>query len=832
MPTVDTADYTLKVAFNEMVAGVFTLASPLDGTDVLSDTGLFDGTFDDVSDDIDGSTPVQVVFGTDSLAGKTQAGNLTAYLARVDDPGFWNPNNPDSPLNAENPGFVPMRPVLYTATHDGPEISPLTISGNEVTDASRALALTLPVNATGKMCDGRTNDSSFGIRRAATNLFPQGQCDSVGSGPQKWNSSTSGVVASVDAAVAAPFSPWSVKYVFDGTVASQSAGPRSAAGQAAAAGTFACGSVWFNGVPGAAYTANMRWGQTDATSIDGASTAFNAQTGRWFTYTDPLTGRVWELVIPPAVAVAAGKTGDYVQLLVRVPSGVTRAETVHLAHAMIEKGQTVVAPYVATSGGATATHAVGRVQAPASLLNATQGWVAMRVRVGWPSATGAGTTDPEFFAWKDSALSGVRLYWSNASKRFEGTRYNGAIVVGALATPTFNAGDIVTLVFAWTATTVAVSINGGAFISAANSPAPTLAANTFDIGQSPNDLGNRVIDGDVLAFACGTGPLTNSDVAAIAALMASGDPRSSALPASAGCTMSWAANTANYRVANYEWPLFRGYIRRASWRLSTRTCELYCEDFLLWASRVKPVIASTGPTTVGAVIETLFLAVDPTCTPRCDVGKEIDDFSADGTVSVTQLISDLLAGDRGTVFVDLDGTPVYEQHDTPLARHVLATLTVTEQASDVESGIDLDDIGTRAAVSNPDTEESWTSIDETAEKRFGQGDIDEVSSGYVKFGQALADDLVYEGVNGRPPITVTVANADGDTLEQILSTPLQTVFALNDDFGGTNVPAAIVQQITHTVSTGLHECAYLMTKRPARAFSLDSALDGPDVLRY
>lgn len=816
MPTVDTADYTLKVAFNEMVAGVFTLASPLDGTDVLSDTGLFDGTFDDVSLDIDGGAPVQVVFGTDSLAGKTQAGNLTAYLARVDDPGFWNPNNPASLLNAENPGFVPMRPVLYTATHDGPEDSPLTVSGNEVTDASRALALTLPVNASGQMCDGRLNDGSFGIRRAATNGFRHGQCDAATS--PGWNTSTTGVVASVDASTPAPFSPQSIKYVMDGTASSQSIQARTNAGLAAAAGTVGVGSIYFKGVAGATYTTNMRWNNTDATTNDAGSLTFTA------------TGD-WQLLTPPIFPVPAGKTGDFLSIIVRIPGGTTRAETVHAAHPMLETGQSVVAPYVATSGGATATHAAGRVQAPASLLDETQGWVAMRVRMGY-ACDAALTQNNVFFEWQDSANERIVLdYVRTPTKQWRLARVHGGTFQPVTsAVQTFAAGDLVTLVAAWDAGTVKVSVNGGAFISAGAALTPTLAAALFDIGSA--GAASLVMDGDVLAFAGGTGPLTNADAATISALLAAGDPRPSALPASADCTMTWAANVPSYRVANYEWPLFRGYIRRATWRASTRTCELYCEDFLLWASRVKPVIPSTGPTTVGAVIETLFLAVDPTCTPRCDVGKEIDDFSADGTASVTQLITDLLAADRGTVFVDLDGTPVYEQHDTPLARHVLTTLTVTEQASDVESGIDLDDIGTRAAVSNPDTDESWTSIDEIAEKRFGQGDIDEVSSGYVKFGQALADDLVYEGVNGRPPITVTVANVDGDTLEQILSTPLQTVFALDDDFGGTNVPAAIVQQITHTVSTGLHECAYLMTKRPVRAFSLDSALDGPDPLRY
>jgi hypothetical protein len=173
------AEYTLEIAFDENVAGVFTVdGSALDGSDGLTDVGLFSGTLDDVSDDVshDG---YQVVFGTDNLMSAIQAANLTFSAARVDEPDFWNPNSPSSPLNSDTPGFVAMRPVRLQAQATfvgaGPSV---TVSGNEITDVIRAAAL---------QGDGRTSpDSSFGVWETTTNQIANGGAESNVTG---WNQS-------------------------------------------------------------------------------------------------------------------------------------------------------------------------------------------------------------------------------------------------------------------------------------------------------------------------------------------------------------------------------------------------------------------------------------------------------------------------------------------------------------------------------------------------------------------------------------------------------------------------------------------------------------------
>lgn len=195
-----------------------------------------------------------------------------------------------------------------------------TLSGNEITDATRTTA-------------------TQGDGNVRTNLFGYGQCDTIGN----WFTALSGVVASVDTTMPAPFSTNSVKYVADGTVANQGAIPSTAAAQNAGVGANAVGSIWFKGVAGQSYLIRTRWVNTDASATDGTATTLNA------------TGS-WQLVTPASVAVASGKIGDQLAIMVRING--QRAETFWVANVMLEKFQTVVAPYIPTAGGTIATSGI------------------------------------------------------------------------------------------------------------------------------------------------------------------------------------------------------------------------------------------------------------------------------------------------------------------------------------------------------------------------------------------------------------------------------------------------------------------------------------------
>lgn len=390
-------------------------------------------------------------------------------------------------------------------------LTTLTASGNEVTDATRAATLTTA--SSGQMKDGLTSDSSFGIRRAATNLFRRGQCDAT----TDWGSYVAATVA-IDATVPPPFSTQSIKITTAGANVNEGVQASSANGQAAATGTLCAGSVWFKGTASSSYKVVGQWRTTDAAFNQGTVTTFNA------------TG-AWQLLTPVTVAVPATKTGD--TLYIQVMTSTQRVESFWVAHAMLESGQSVVAPYVATSGGSTATHAAGNVQAPVSLLNTTQGWAAIRVRMGVPNA---GATCPLFFLSDGSTSNRLGVVGSSGTWQ---SRRNTSTVSSpvAITFDTWAVGDFRTVIVAWDATSIKVSSGGNAFTSAATTAAPFVPT-TLDIGEQ--SFVSQYLDGDVFWFACGTGTLTDANASTINGF-GNADPTFNNFPGSP--TALWKANT-------------------------------------------------------------------------------------------------------------------------------------------------------------------------------------------------------------------------------------------------------------------------------------------------
>jgi hypothetical protein len=369
----------------------------------------------------------------------------------------------------------------------------LTLSGNEITDAARTAALAWPITQQGGQTDALAPPAGVGIYRAATNLFRRGQADAVSA---EVSGKQGGEVVTSDATVPAPFSPRSFKCVCDASVASQGGMSKSATGQAAAAGTMLAGSVWFKGTAGQGYASYCRWQNTDATSTIGTILTFTAS-------------GAWQLLTPPPVAVAAGKTGD--QGFVAAYVNGTRAETFWFAHAMMEKGQSLVAPYVATSGGATATHNPGRVRGDASLVDETQFWIAVRVRL-------RDVTSGAKYVWgfRDDNNNQIWVRWNPTLTRWEIARVGAGTTGTAVKAATPVAGDFATVVAYGTASQIGISVNGAPFASSPQAVPPVLAATTFDIGGLSGS--GTESDTSVRWFACGKGTLTDDDAAALYAL--------------------------------------------------------------------------------------------------------------------------------------------------------------------------------------------------------------------------------------------------------------------------------------------------------------------------
>jgi hypothetical protein len=383
----------------------------------------------------------------------------------------------------------------------------LTLSGNEITDAARTAALAWPITKQGGQTDALTPPAGVGIYRAATNLFRRGQCDTTAD----WLQENSGAPPAVDAATAAPFSPQSIRYPCDGTVANQGTMAVTNTGQAAAATALGVGSVYFKGVAGQSYLHRLRWSNLDATITVGTLTPFTA------------TG-AWQLLTPVPVAVAAGKTGDRLAIEV-LTNGTARVDTFWVAHAMLEKGQPLVAPYVATSGGATATKPTARVQVPVSVIDRTQGWVAVRFHAGWTTTNVPGGQNPEFFSASDgSGANRIQLRYgaTGGTGRWIADLLSGGVGgSNAQVLHAFNAGDLVTIVMRWTlAGVIDVSINGAPFSHANGGSGtfatPPVALTQIDVGSSDGaGIVGRQIDSGVLWSAFGKGALTDADAAAL-----------------------------------------------------------------------------------------------------------------------------------------------------------------------------------------------------------------------------------------------------------------------------------------------------------------------------
>lgn len=410
--------------------------------------------------------------------------------------------------------------------HAGTAPVTLTLSGNEITDARRTAALAWTTAQQGGSTDGLTPPAGVAVWQAGTNLFRRGQCDAV----TDWGTTGTGSpTRTIDATTPPPFSTQSMKYVTSGASGNEGCMAVTATGQAAAAGALGTGSIYFKGIAGNSYDFFLRWLNTDASTTAGATLTITA------------TGN-WQLISPASIAVAVGKTGDQLQIFARINS--TRNDTFWVAHAMLQwaTGVLVGSPYVATSGGAVATRAAARVQAPfATLLTEPQGWLAMRVRMGWASTTVPDVNQTDFMA----ALSGdtqneirCACYFHGNSWELSNTR--NSVEAHVQINDAFSVGDLRTVIWAWTNTQLALSVAGSVFSTAARGAAGGTALGTnLDIGSQGN---GHFCDSNMLWAVFGKGVLTNADAAAIAAL---GAPLNNllAFPPSSQPTMLWPALT-------------------------------------------------------------------------------------------------------------------------------------------------------------------------------------------------------------------------------------------------------------------------------------------------
>jgi hypothetical protein len=441
-----------------------------------------------------------------------------ADAANINSYGNTPPTNSQlGTLNGGNAGPALLWPAVTAATTIAPRLPILSATpnlittGSVITDTQRAAALLWGTSQQGGQTDGLALGSGAGIWSGVTNFFRRGQCDST----TDWGVTSSGGAHDptifTDATTPAPFSPQSIKYVCDGVATQEGGAPRTATGRAAAAGTVGVTSVYFKGTAGRSYQAISQWRNTDASDTFGSTLSFTA------------TG-AWQLLKPPTVAVAVGKTGDQLRVIVATNfTGV--ADTFWLAHAMLTiTGATaqqsfVYTPYIATSGGSSSTSSNGRITIPATIFNAPQGWMAIRLQVNWNAADfDVSQNFPVAWEWRQDGNTRLNVLYNvfaNANKWTTSSRINTSSTGPSGAVQTFVAGDYVTLIATWQSNQLQISTNGDNFTTTANTRYFAPTSNVFDIGSS---AGSSHIDSNIMWVAAGTGPLVNADNATLNAL--------------------------------------------------------------------------------------------------------------------------------------------------------------------------------------------------------------------------------------------------------------------------------------------------------------------------
>lgn len=248
---------------------------------------------------------------------------------------------------------------------------------------------------------------------------------------------------------------------------------------------------------------------------------------------------------------ATGLTkGQRLTLIDHTPAGLTLVDLTGATLTLTALSEALTVSGSPTFNGdstVTINSATDRLQAPASLIDETQCWVAIRFQPSWAS-TGdpLSGTNPRLFRWGPSGEFLGGGYQISSDKWFVQRATAGGAAAEFTVEGTaesFSAGDSRTVIFAFEAARIRVSGQGRAFTNTAAAPdIPNLAATPlFDIGT--DQVNSAHLAGDILWVACGAGALTDADAATIHAF-GDTDPSRDALPGS--CTAVMPMNSAAY----------------------------------------------------------------------------------------------------------------------------------------------------------------------------------------------------------------------------------------------------------------------------------------------
>jgi type IV pilus assembly protein PilA len=384
---------------------------------------------------------------------------------------------------------------------------PLTFSGNEITDATRAADV---------QGDGLSNDSSTGVWEPTTNLVPNGGFESGVSG---WVAANSTFTSD------STISKFGLK---SGKLTSTGNGQSSAQ----------IFNLVSNPVQGTAYSLSL-WvyasgssvGKTFRVQVNEAGGAHATQATAQQDYT---LKSGWQYLTATGSVVQSDRTSLYI--LPQIFNSVT-GDIVYLDGVQLEQ-KSGATPYVETNG-TTATRAGAQVQAPSGLLTSTSTlWFAARVVI---DSTDDATN--HYIAYL-SVPGGNSIYLyrgqGGPNRVWEMQQSSGQGI--GWPDNTNPAGTAHTLIGYVTPTQVGVSLDGGVFKTAARTSGTGLTPSALYVGSS-SSAASQQLDGRILWLACGTGTLSSADAATINSI-GNADPTRANFPSSAQVTMTWDGTSA------------------------------------------------------------------------------------------------------------------------------------------------------------------------------------------------------------------------------------------------------------------------------------------------
>lgn len=184
----------------------------------------------------------------------------------------------------------------------------------------------------------------------------------------------------------------------------------------------------------------------------------------------------------------------------------------YLDGAQIEK-QVAATPYVETDG-ATASRSIASVQANPALITADQGWIALRVKLGFDS-TQLWTPHSPGFVWINDGAHYISFYLQGTTGNWaSGDSAGGSTLV---ISDSFSAGDERTIILKWSTAEGlrGISVDGSPFTTTALVALSKLTH--FNLGSW--QVGTWAANSTILWVACGKDTIpSDADAAAYAAL--------------------------------------------------------------------------------------------------------------------------------------------------------------------------------------------------------------------------------------------------------------------------------------------------------------------------